>query len=378
MISLPSAANDMAVRIGIDGRDLSRGYTGIARYVAELCKVLNQLLPHALFFIYSNRPFHMPVESPRWLKRVDQYGGAHHLHELVWLMVRGRALCEQDRVDVFWGAMTILPPLRRSTRAVVTVYDLIHMNRELVTLKRWLSHRLLYRRSLSRAHSIMAISETTAEKLYNVLGYRCTTIVRPGISEQYRPYSSHDVDSCLRLFGIQAPYIFAVVSSCEPRKNLRSLLEAFSGLLDDKLFHHYSLVLAGPGGLCANKMSDFTRLVQSGAVRSLGHVRDAHLALLYRGSAVSVCPSTHEGFGLPVLEARACGTSVVATDIPELREAGGKDAIYTAPSADGIRAGIIQALTDVQPKTIALPLSYRWEHSGARLAQVLLDAAGHC
>ena len=294
---------------------------------------------------------------------------------LLWLMLRGRALCKRDRLDVFWGAMTILPPLSRSTRAVVTVYDLIHMDRELVTLKRWLSHKLLYTRSLSRAHSIIAISETTAEKLYNALGYRCTTIVRPGVSEQYRPYSFHYVQPCLRLYGIQMPYIFAVVSSCEPRKNLRSLLEAFAGLLDDKLFSRHSLILAGSGGLAANKMSDFARLVQSGAVRSLGHVRDYQLALLYRGSAVSVCPSTHEGFGLPVLEARACGATVVATDIPELREAGGKDAIYTQPSAAGIRAGIIQALTEVQQRRITLPLSYRWYHSGARLAQVLLDAA---
>jgi glycosyltransferase involved in cell wall biosynthesis len=169
----------------------------------------------------------MPAESPRWRARVDPLAGVRHLHELVWLMLRGRVLCEQDRLDVFWGAITILPRLPKSIRAVVTVYDLFHMDRTLVPLKRWLGYRLLYERSLARADAIMAISDATAQKLSSILGYETTAVVRPGISEKYRTHCSEEVDTCLRLYGIQRPYLFAVASSFERRKNLGSLLEAF-------------------------------------------------------------------------------------------------------------------------------------------------------
>jgi glycosyltransferase involved in cell wall biosynthesis len=362
------------IRIGIDGHALIRPHTGIARYIHELCRVLDNLMTEASFFIYSPRPVRMPVESPRWCARVDQSRGVKHLPELAWLMLRVGALCEQDCLDVFWGAVTILPTLPKSIRTVVTVYDLFHRDRTLVPLKRWLSYGLVYERSLRRADSIVAISETSARKLYSALGYRAAGVVRPGISERYRPRDARDVEACRRRFGITGPYIFAVASSYEPRKNLDALVEAFCGLKSDGLIpDHYSLIFSGVGGSKVVAKPAYAQAAESRAIRSLGQVPDDDLALLYCGAEAFVFPSTHEGFGLPVLEARACGAKVVATDIPELREAGGDEAIYMAPTTEGIRTGITQVLTNIS-KTPGGPSSYTWEKSARLLARLLVPA----
>jgi len=139
------------------------------------------------------------------------------------------------------------------------------------------------------------------------------------------------------------------------------------GLIPD-----HKLVLVGERGWKDSTIVELAR--KSEAVVSLGFVEDASLAALYSGAEAFVYPSHYEGFGMPVLEARACGARVVTTDLPELREAGGEDAIYISPTEEGIRSGIARAVAAVA----ARPINWRdwnWEGSASILAQVLLDGS---
>jgi glycosyltransferase involved in cell wall biosynthesis len=318
------------LRIGIDGRALGRPYSGIARYIVELCVTLDKLFPHAGFFVYSNEAVPIPVKSERWHARVDSTP-ARRLHSLLWMQLRG-----------------------------------------VVPLRRRLSYKILFGSSIDRADFITSNSEATAAELEAKFGYRVAAVVRPGISADFRPYSMEEVQRWLGLCQIRRPYILTVSSTSERRKNLSALLEAFSSLTTDGQLAKHSLVVAGPGGSRAKDAGPVIG-TESNPIKWLGSVPGDRLPLLYSGADAFVFPSTHEGFGIPVLEARACGTPVVASDLPALREAGGDDAIYVHPTADAIREGIIRALNLPRRNAQLLP-SYGWEPSGKTLASLLLEA----
>jgi glycosyltransferase involved in cell wall biosynthesis len=94
---------------------------------------------------------------------------------------------------------------------------------------------------------------------------------------------------------------------------------------------------------------------------------------LYSGADAFIYPSTYEGFGMPVLEARACGARIVTSNIPELREAGGDDAIYVVPTEDGIREGISRAIERCATSVVDWQ-DWSWTGSASILAGVLLNS----
>jgi len=170
--------------------------------------------------------------------------------------------------------------------------------------------------------------------------------------------------------ALKRPYLLGV-GTVEPRKNLDTLIRTFCNLQARSHLSDYSLVLAGDrgwrdGGLLKQLNRFGTR------VSWLGFVEDEELPALYSGCSAFVFPSKYEGFGMPVLEARACGARVVTTDCPELREAGGPDVTYVAPNETGLAEGILFALATSE-KTVRNSREHSWAASSAILAAAMAD-----
>lgn len=355
---------DRSIRIGIDGQSLQGRRTGIGRYVFELCRKLDACMPNALFFVYSRNPIEIPVSSERWISRIDSSPYAKYLKP--WLKFRCASLCQEDNLDVFWGGNTLLPSLPKNVRKVMTVYDLNYkiVPETMTTAALW-QFRLFFKKDLNRAHTITTISQGTSDRLFKLIGRKADVIIPPAVSPSFRSQSYKDIETCRTTYGIHDHYILAV-ATWEPRKNLELLIKTFISMKREGLLPYHRLVLVGGKGWKDQRLSQLVQGDNGLNIVPLGYVPDEHLPLLYAGADVFVFPSVYEGFGMPVLEARACGTKVVTTDIPELREAGGKDTIYITPTQEGIRAGIIEALLqspDNRKVELDLP---SWE-SGAQI-----------
>src|SRR5271155_818758 len=358
------------VRIGVDGRRLGPNRKGIGRYVWELCKELDRILPTAQFFLYSPKPPELPPISRRWSIRIDDSAMGQRLPNNLWLATRAGLMSRRDNLDAFWAGTGLLPLVGLKTRAVLTVHDLVQkVAPETMDFKALMATRLFFSRSLSKADAIVTNSSGTAERLEKTFGYRAAAVVRPGLSRVFQPRPENHTTEVLARYGASRPYLLSV-STLEPRKGLEQLIRAFLRMKANGRIADHKLLLVGDRGW---KDSSIMELIQnSESVVRLGFVDDTSLAALYSGADALIYPSTYEGFGMPVLEARACGARVVTSDLPELREAGGDDAIYVTPTEPGICSGI--SLAVAMPK--ARPIRWQdwsWSLSANALAEVLLD-----
>lgn len=362
----------LPLRIGIDGRPLQGRRTGVGRYVFELCRQLDSLLPDATFFVYSQLPVDLPGSAQRWVLRLEPSDFWRKMKSVIWIKLRSHRLCREDHLDVYWGGALFLPRLHASVKTVVTVHDLNHRicPTSMGTTHLW-AHRLFFGHDVRNADVVVVNSHGTASRLAQ-FGYRgADAVVTPAISPDFVPQSDETVDACKTKYGINVPYILAV-ATWEPRKNLELLIRTFIKMKRDGLLQSQKLVLAGGKGWKDDKLVDLLKRSGQQHVLPLGYVEDCDLKALYTGAELFVLPSLYEGYGIPVIEALACGARVVASDIPEIREAGGDAAVYVHPDEIGIKKGIIKALA--LPKLVPLINLPTWEEGADTLVQMFMLA----
>lgn len=366
------------MRVGVDARVLRGDLTGIGQYALELCRHLEESLPSAELVAYSPWRLNPAALSKRWTVRLDSLFSASSPSRLLmylWPVVRVGALCRADRLDAYWAVQApFIPNLGKRVNVVATVYDL-HYKVAPKTLGG--PARALFRLFEGRyryARALVAISRGTSEHLKVLLGRRATAIVRPAVDKRFGPLPASEIERRLRLYGIRKPYILTV-ASWDPRKNLDLLVRVFTDMKRQGPAHGLSLVLVGRKGGRLRLNRALESLLQeraTDAVQTTGYLPDEDLPALYGGAEAFIFPSLYEGFGLPVAEALACGTRVVASNLPELREAGGEHPTYVEPTAEGIRSGILAVLTDARPRVCVQP-AWTWREGAETMARLLLD-----
>lgn len=363
------------MKIGIDGTILRAKRAGGGRYVYELCRALDRQLPQATFYVYSFKPVDLPIASERWIARVDPLWWAARLKWVPWLKMRAGALCAKDQLDAFWGTGTLLPALSSEVNVVSTVHDLCHLiaPATMRTNLYW-AYRLFFERDIRRANRILVNSNGTAERLHQMLGLRAAGVVLPAVASDFRRPLPEVITSTLAKLGVVRPYLLTV-GTLEPRKNLKLLVEVFAHLKRIGQLTQHRLVLAGGKGWKDRRLKRLLRQHADAGVMPLGYVAEADLPSLYAGTDAFVFPSLYEGFGMPVLEARACGARIVASDIPEIREAGGVGPMYIAPTAAALTNALPKILLQAPAETSSLLLS-SWNDSARVLARALTGGSG--
>jgi len=362
--------SSQAIVVGIDGRVFAKPATGIGRYVGGLCQELDVVLPDARFVVYSPFEVDPPVASLRWVVSVD-----HRPRPLdngyVWLKTHAGRLCARDGVDVFWASATLLPRLHPGVRTVTTVYDLVHrVAPSSMPISSRVKFGLSFRHDVRAADTVLAISQGTADRLRQHTGRAVDAVISPGVSPHFRPPSDAEVEAVRRRHRLDHAFLLGV-ATWEPRKNLERLVRAFVALREAGEATDHELVLVGSAGWKDRSLREVVASAGHHGVRALGYVPDEDLPALYGAAGAFIFPSLYEGFGLPVLEARACGARVVASDTPELREAGGPDTLFVEPTDEGVRAGIEAAIAGrVRPSgATTFPT---WRPGAQTLADALL------
>lgn len=369
-------AESRTLTIGIDASRVAVGrQTGTERYSQWIIEALLALETPHRFVLYVNSREPLPLDLPE--------GSRQRLIPFPRLWTHARLSTEMLRrpVDALFIPAHVVPPIHPKA-TVVTIHDLGYLH-EPGSHTGW-SRRYLdwsTRWSARAAARVIAISGATRDDL--IRSYRIdpdkVAVIPHGVDEQFRPVSDAEIHAALTQLGLVRPYVL-FVGTLQPRKNVAGLIHAFDILASER--PDLRLVLAGKRGWmaasidAAHAASPFRdRIVLA------GHVPDELLPALYSGAAALALPSLYEGFGLPAIEAMACGTPAVVSDRGSLPEVVGSAAIVVDPTQPAtIAAGLARALDSAERSRRAAAgrrhaSGYRWDIAACRTLHVIEAAA---
>ena len=369
------------MKIAIDSRALLTERTGIGTYTLAIARGLSAH-PGARVGLFAPRPL------PRSLSGACEFSvhTDHHPFGILWLQTTLPERLTRWGADVLVSALTI-GPARGRVPYVSIVHDLTPL-----THPEWHSGRTLlgfvplWERTVERAARFLCVSETTAKDL--IARYPETAprvrVVRNGVDRGFfSPADDPGARQRARQRYADGQRFILYLGTLEPRKNVEALVVACERLWGRRRSYP-DLVLAGGAGW---KTGALHRRIARSAFRDKIHVtgyaaRDAAREL-YRAAEVFVYPSLFEGFGLPVLEAMACGIPVVASTADALREVGGDAALYAPAREPETLSRQIEAVLDDEALrrrcSVAGPeraAGFSWESAAEKTAQAVTEAAG--
>jgi glycosyltransferase involved in cell wall biosynthesis len=335
------------MRICINASPAVHHIAGLGRYTQELMAALLDIDSENEYVAFYNRPSEARVDPP--LDRLPHL--TTNLDTKPWRMsalVAHFARIPQDRlfpaIDLFHATDHLLPRLTRA-KSVFTLHDLVfrfypHTHKP---LNRWFL-TLTMPRFLRAADAVIAVSESTKRDAIQAYGIdeAKITVIYEGVSDHFRRVSPEAIVAVRHKYSLPDEFILSL-GTIEPRKNLTSLLEAYHTLRNEG--SPLGLVIVGKKGWLYSGF--FNRMHELGLEHDVvfpGFVPDEDLPALYSTADLFVFPSLYEGFGLPVLEALACGTPVVASNASSLPEVAGEAALLVDPSS--VEA-LVRAVKDV-------------------------------
>ncbi len=304
---------------------------GINGYIANLLRALPEADPSLGYTVFVGAQAHLPAH-PRMRVCRSRWDTSAPLRRIAWEQIAQPLALARERPALL-HALAFVSPLLNPTPSVVTVYDLsfVHYPQRLPAARR-LYLRLLTRWSCARARRVIAISRSTAQDLAQTFGLAPDKIdvALPGVSARFTPQPVEAVRAFRARRGLPKRFLL-FVGTLEPRKNLPVLLRAYAQLpACDRAEMH--LVVAGARGWMADEIFDTLEQLKLGeSVHMPGYVPADELPLWYNAAEALVYPSVFEGFGLPVLEALACGTPALVADASSLPEALGGGGLRLPP-----------------------------------------------
>jgi glycosyltransferase involved in cell wall biosynthesis len=368
--------------IGLDYTPAYEQGGGIGRYVRELVVALAKQDRETLYHLFvagsSSRSSHSlgsnfvwkPTRvSPRWFARIWHRA---HIPIPVEVFVGG--------VDLYHATDFVLPPTLPRTRTLLTVHDLSYVRvpeAASPNLKAYLDR--VVPASVARADFVVADSQATKNDLIDLYGVSEAKIdvLLSGVDDRFKRETHASVLMTTRMrYKIgNSPYIFSV-GTVQPRKNYGRLIQALALLRLSG--HNIDLVIAGGRGWLEDPIYEtISTTGMQDHVHFIGFADEADLPALYSAAYCCALPSLYEGFGLPVLEAMACGTPVITSNISSLPEVAGDAAIMVDPyNLDAIVDAIKRLLDDTSlyqayvEKGYERAKQFTWDNSAHQLREI--------
>jgi glycosyltransferase involved in cell wall biosynthesis len=369
------------MRIAIDARLSYYVQGGITQYTLNLIRALAAIDRENEYLVFQRRPDQRTIASQQNFRRVSLRAPTHHPLEQY---VLGAELALQGKLDII-HCTDFIPPFYYRRPSVITVHDLAFLLYPHFLTRRSANYYGLIDRAVRHAAHIIAVSQSTKQDLVRLTGTpeHKITVIYEAAEPIYFPIHDQGV-----LAQIHAKYhlpeqFILFVGTIEPRKNLPTLLRAFRDLIAGYKTQADLVIVGKKGWLYEETYQLVSDLGIADRVHFLGRVPTADLPHLYSASQMLVLPSYYEGFGLPPLEAMACGVPVVVSDTPAMVEVVGDAGLRISPEdVEGLTVAMWRLLTDdtLRAERVAKGLTrvrcFSWERAARETLAVYQKVSG--
>ncbi len=369
------------MRIGVDARLVYHQPAGISRYTGHLLQAMAELDTTDEFIVFQHRKHKAPlIEAPNF-RRATLYAPVHHRLEQYALALE----LYRYPLDLLHST-DFIPALHSPYKSVITVHDLAFLHYPHFLTTESAAYYGLIDKAVVRADHIIVPSEHTRQDLIGQLGVPADKV--SVIYEAANPlFTPLPVESTRRevaaKYGLPPTYILTV-GTIEPRKNVVGLLQGFARLREKfGLTEPVGLVIAGSRGWLYEETLETVRSLHlSDSTFFVGRVSDSDLQKLYVGARAHAHVAYYEGFGLPPLEAMACGTPTIVSNVSSLPEVVGDAALLVNPrDSEEIAVAMHRLLTDdalhaeLREKGLQRARTFSWEKAAQRTLEVYRQVA---
>jgi glycosyltransferase involved in cell wall biosynthesis len=366
------------MRIGIDARLVYYSQAGIGQYILHLVNGLAKVDKENEYVLLQSRKDDTTILERPNFRRVSLWTPSHHRLERHSLNVELVRL----NLDVLHSP-DFIPPHRPSCKSVITVHDLAFLLYPHFLTKESARYYGHIDQAVRWTDHIIAVSESTKRDTIQHLGVPedKITVVYEAASPVFQPVDRSEARAHVRdRHGVDGPFIL-FVSTIEPRKNVPTLLRALWQIMECYKEDVRLVLAGGKGWLFEDAFTIVEELKLDGRVHFVGRVSSEDLLYLYNAAEMLAHPAFYEGFGLPPLEAMACGLPVVVSDVASLPEVVGDAGLLIDPhDVDELTVALWRVLNDsqlrqeMQAKGLRQAGRFSWERA-ARETQAIYQLA---
>jgi glycosyltransferase involved in cell wall biosynthesis len=368
------------MRVGLDGYPLSEPRTGVGHYTLELARALALISPSDQFELVSPAPFDPDAQGeidcanlPN-LRTVNPRASSIRGH---WWSIGLPLYARKAGFDVFHGTNFDVPFWKRR-HSVVTIHDLsalLHHDKHRARMVR--RARLRLPLVVRVADMIITPTESVKREVCQHLRVKAekVTAIPSAARVGFRPLALAQTVPIRKRLGVEDDFLL-FVGTLEPRKNLLTLLKAFEQIVGDSSLRPQLVIAGGEGWLMDELFAFIKKAAIADRLRLTGYLKDDELCALYSSCKAFIYPSVYEGFGLPPLEAMACGAPVIAGRIPALQETLGNAALLVEPmDVEALAKAIVGLLQDESRRNIlgSAGQQHAAKFSWERTASLTLD-----